>query len=438
MKRLMKITLLFLSLLIVGCNLSTPNIGDNLGVTEINFVGLESSNSKSISRPVTTVVLKFFNASDGSYVSDSENILTFNSTTGYWTASMNQAITSPFVANISGAVYIHVMAFDANEEIIYQGTSSSGNAEDFIGKSTDVHAIEGYDIGERGPGGGWVIYDKGTFDATDSKVGSSSWRYIEIAAEDLEADWVTANGIDSDCEIGSDGRVYTKDVNEIPENVILDTTDFYWGNYGGYGTLQPQLDGYGNTVKIDEMASATPQKIKGKGRYKVALASVRRDTTDVLDADLNAGENSYNFSDWFIPSKEDLNNIYKNKNEIPLSKYNLSTTSYWTSSEDVDSTTTKADLGITYAIPDENAANNWGGWSVNFYNPVITSLSVNTTISATEKIILAEAKTYNSILYEAGSTPLNDTIVLADTLVYDSAYKVVRSEIYRIRPARAF
>lgn len=125
----------------------------------------------------------------------------------------------------------------------------------------------GYKIGDRGPGGGWIFYDKG-----DSKGG---WRYLEAAAEDQALDAMWYNGVV--VQIGATGR-------EI-------------------GT------GKSNTAKII--------KIQGKGYYAARLC-----------VDYRGGGKS----DWFLPSKDELDAMYVNLKKSGL--VDFSGRFCWTSTED--------------------------------------------------------------------------------------------------------
>jgi len=103
-----------------------------------------------------------------------------------------------------------------------------------------------YRIGERGPAGGWIFYDKGN--------SSEGWRYLEAGYENLSSGISWYNGVYIDT-----GALETEP---------------------GKGKL--------NTQKIIT--------IQGVGRYAAKLCS-----------DYRGGGRS----DWYLPSKDELNLIYE-------------------------------------------------------------------------------------------------------------------------------
>lgn len=123
-----------------------------------------------------------------------------------------------------------------------------------------------YNIGERGPSGGWIFYDKGN--------SNGGWRYLEAAPGDLQGriNW-------------SNGRA-----------VKLGITSSRIGS------------GKKNTSKLVQAL--------GKGSYAAKLCT-----------NYNGG----NKNDWFLPSKEELNLMYKNLHLRGLG--NFPGEIYWSSTE---------------------------------------------------------------------------------------------------------
>lgn len=131
-----------------------------------------------------------------------------------------------------------------------------------------------YKIGDRGPAGGWIFYDK--------RNDSDGWRYLEAAPEDICASIRWHNGKETDPETG---RV-----------VITEATDTAVGT------------GRSNTMKII--------KTLGDGKYAAKLCAEYR----------GGGK-----SDWFLPSRDELGLMLKNlhvKNTGNFTDYY-----YWSSSE---------------------------------------------------------------------------------------------------------
>ncbi len=119
-------------------------------------------------------------------------------------------------------------------------------------------------IGWRGPAGGRVFYDKGTY--------SDGWRYLEAAPSDL-----------------SGGR-------------------YVWGEYGWIKTSTEIGTGYANTMKI---------------------SSYRDGDVTAAKACLDYSVNGYD--DWFLPSKDELDLMYKNLDVRGVGSF--ANDGYWSSSE---------------------------------------------------------------------------------------------------------
>jgi len=123
-----------------------------------------------------------------------------------------------------------------------------------------------YKIGDRGPAGGIIFYDKGNF--------SDGWRYMEAAPVDLKAQW-----------------------DEKAENVV------------GTGT---------------EIGS-------GKQNTEFIVAALNRKGVSGKAAQLCREYNLNGYADWFLPSKDELDLIYKNLKQKGLG--NLYDYFYWSSSQ---------------------------------------------------------------------------------------------------------
>ena len=132
-----------------------------------------------------------------------------------------------------------------------------------------------YRIGKRGPAGGWIFYDKGNY--------SNGWRYLEAAPEDLPGTY--------DWEGGWMGKLL------IP---------------GSQGTAI-------GTGKSNSHATVN-QTYRGK-EYTMTSYPARM----CMKYD-GGGKN-----DWFLPSKDELNLIFKNLEKKDIGDFKSAW--YWSSSQ---------------------------------------------------------------------------------------------------------
>ncbi len=155
-----------------------------------------------------------------------------------------------------------------------------------------VHEDSGVPIvGERGPGGGIVFFDKGSY--------SDGWRYLEAAP----AGW--------------SGSI------EDPNYIFGYYRQSSYGGNREVGTSTVLGSGRANTVAlVSSMGNLAYSVLNGSNRitYAAKVAS---------DYSVKIGDVTYN--DWFLPSKEELNEIYKALKQKNLG--NFSDVVYWSSSE---------------------------------------------------------------------------------------------------------
>ncbi|GHV10530.1 hypothetical protein FACS189491_00160 [Spirochaetia bacterium] len=154
---------------------------------------------------------------------------------------------------------------------IYRGVSDISS--DFLsGMSGSGGIVRIYRIGDTGPAGGLIFYDKGN--------NSDGWRYLEAAPQDLGyAEWGWREEED-------------------------------WG---------PEVSGTGTEV--------------GRGRRNTQLIvdALRREAYTGRAAQLCASFNYGGYTDWFLPSKDELDMMYKNLAMKGLGGFTGDW--YWSSSE---------------------------------------------------------------------------------------------------------
>ncbi|MBQ0071976.1 MAG: hypothetical protein KBS81_09040, partial [Spirochaetales bacterium] len=160
------------------------------------------------------------------------------------------------------------------EEAGYQGESYY-----HYGPESEVE----YNIGDRGPAGGWIFYDKGYY--------SDGWRYLEIASASL-------------------GNKCYGAYRATENSARLST-----------GSSYPIGSGRLNT----EMLVLT----MGNNAYTSTNSGVETTSNYAAKACLDYSVNGYD--DWFLPSRDELSMIYKNLYAQGIGSF--SAYAYWASSE---------------------------------------------------------------------------------------------------------
>ena len=134
-----------------------------------------------------------------------------------------------------------------------------------------------YKIGSTGPAGGFVFYDKGEF--------SDGWQYLESA----------------------------------PAN-----TEFtgQWGTYSLGGVLM---------IKGIEVSGTSEALGSGKANTQLILDVLKENNERGRVAQMVTQLNINGFTDWFLPSKKELDLMYKNLKACGLGNFNKGF--YWSSSQ---------------------------------------------------------------------------------------------------------
>jgi len=156
-----------------------------------------------------------------------------------------------------------------------------------------------YNIGDFGPAGGIVFYDKGIF--------SNGWRYLEVAP--VETEFRTQ-----------------------------------WGAYG------KDISGTGTVVG------------SGKRNTELIIERLRQFGETGRAAQLCASLTFDGFMDWFLPSKDELDLLFKNKNLKRLG--NFSDNGYWSSTQ-IDSNNA---LWQSFGNGSQNGYNNNGYKGANYFS----------------------------------------------------------------------
>ncbi|HEY9053223.1 MAG TPA: hypothetical protein VIO60_00245 [Rectinemataceae bacterium] len=346
MKKALTIIALCATLLFVGC------VQDVLPPVSDTVLELEIGMAKGISgsRAITynagdTAWARAFDANrnrvaigpGGTY----ESTLTWDSGISKWRGSID---LSAFSGNITFLAGVQ----NSEKEHIYRGSMTKTITPDNRNENINLTAAISYSIGDIGPGGGYIFYDKGSY-------GTDGWRYLEAAPTDLSTDW-TEDKVGSGYVIYQ-GEVYTDNAPVgygVEDTKILTKYDFYWGPAGSasttpkytYNTLSNLGKGPDNFAILDALTTVTP-KIRNKpGRKDTSLNdNPRRDTPDTIHA---INPNSMN--DWFIPSLNELQQLYVSREKVAGLD---SAAKYWSSTEDLTADQWSVESGLN--IPNASA-----------------------------------------------------------------------------------
>jgi hypothetical protein len=152
-------------------------------------------------------------------------------------------------------------------------------ASELVRKIEIAQEGDTYKIGDFGPAGGRIIYDKGVF--------SNGWRYLEVAP--LETEFVAEWG---GSEKDNRGQILWKDINGLRDEV-------------GFGKRNTQ-------IIVEHL-----NQLKETGRAAQLCTSLNFD----------------GFNDWFLPSRDELRLMFNQRDSIGLSSngdYYWSSSSYAT------------------------------------------------------------------------------------------------------------
>jgi hypothetical protein len=156
-----------------------------------------------------------------------------------------------------------------------------------------------YSIGDVGPAGGWIFYDKGSY--------SEGWRYLEAApaagGEDARAPWIAPEQLQSQ-------------------------------PVAGIGTSELIGAGHSNTSLIVAMIEETGETPPG-GAFAMSYEYSVSHAGDTFD-------------DWFLPSQEELLMMYSvlQNRAAPIGGFQPGP--YWSSSEDRDNGSAGAKIGAKF------------------------------------------------------------------------------------------
>ena len=284
--------------------------------------------------------------------------VTFNSNTGASSTTTTQAFTEGTAQALSAN------AFTAPENMpAFKGWTSDSSKKDYsvdydksattyytnceniiVTSNITLYALWGekYEVGDTGPAGGIIFYDvdadnnsendgRGPDDlssATNEASGDmlANWRYLEAAKYDIK---LTGNaiGLGTSNDRSMIPFAYYRAVGGKGSNMYVNGTEAY---DAVDCTLTDKGTGASNTVKLVTAMGET-----GNQAF-TSISSGDTETTSNYAANVCSKLSVGIYDDWFLPSLEELNLMYKNLQEEGF--VNFGDNPYWSSSEDGTST----------------------------------------------------------------------------------------------------
>ncbi len=172
-----------------------------------------------------------------------------------------------------------------------------------------------YEIGDKGPAGGYVFYDKGSY--------SDGWRYLEAAPNDLVL-------IGSEPSVDSSASGYATGTSEIlfgTYRTSADGSDLFVNGTTTYNASNCTGTAIG-TGKTNTSLLVSAMGESGEKAYDYNGTSYI--ATPYYAANLCSKLSYGGYDDWFLPSYDELCQMYAQKSSIG----GLEDSYYWSSSED--------------------------------------------------------------------------------------------------------
>lgn len=227
---------------------------------------------------------------------------------------------------------LHIISVEATaggktyEESIY--VSVSDNA------SIGTAGPNGYGVGARGPSGGYIFYDCDEDNTEDDPDGADNltsatcgWRYLEAAPSDIYID-------DPDDMDKGLRRISATEIGIVFGAIINnDGKDLYVNGTLNYSEADCTLLSIGSGKRNTELLVAAMGDSVRWDRVDTSLAT-HYAAKECLNYSME--NNGIVFSDWFLPSKDELMMMYTNLCLNGLGSFHSSpdtTTHYWSSSE---------------------------------------------------------------------------------------------------------
>jgi len=352
-----KISFVFISTIcliisLVACDLSFFTSNQSTTSFEVS-TSLPSERNSSSSRDInsdyasiSSVYVKVFDANGIHLPANTvHEMSTMSYADGHWSGTVQ------LKSAVSGEILFTLWAIDADGHHLYSGSGTLTVGTN--GNSITIPTKVGYSVGDKGPGGGYIIYSASDY--------TGGWKYLEASRSDFSYTWEGIL-IDNDLAVNTTtGDVYVTNgsgydfdgdgTKELAQNdIAMHAYEWYWsipdfetapsGDLSGnLGTLRSIGDGKENNIllKLDAISGVTPQIKKMPGRKVVEASNRRRDGAKTLGGGILYDGITHDpmaingYDDWFIPSKDELHAMYNQRVTLNLDG------KYWSSTESADS-----------------------------------------------------------------------------------------------------
>ena len=205
--------------------------------------------------------------------------------------------------------YLHVWVYSDDETRIFDFDN------DTVTGDIELKAVwkEPYNIGDKGPAGGWIFYDAGSVQKSTYRDSSGSevtyyWRYLEAAPEDIT--------------ITQGTTVYETYVFGYFYNDK--SKQFTWV---GAQSKEIGAGRLNTTLLVNAMGSAA------YAESNTSSSRTDRYAAKVCD-DFKLPNGEVTYDDWFLPSLKELEQVYKNLFKATPTIGGLRESWYWSSSEE--------------------------------------------------------------------------------------------------------
>ncbi len=290
----------------VGCNLSEMN-------GTWSYCSLEDCTGM-IFRGLSLTHSNINNCSDLYISSQRSSIQSTNMTNNFWGYDKTKEMMQSSDKDDLSFIIDYYDNFDLSK-VLWSGFVEDPFADvGYQGSSYDISGqYNSYSIGDTGPAGGYIVYDKGFY--------SDGWRYIEVAPYDLFQD---EDGTLSVLNADGESKFIFGNIRTASNG-----TNLYVNGTTEYNLFNCTTTGVGAGKRNTELLVDSRKDVAygwSSGSDRTSIYAAR------LCSELSYTYNGVFYDDWQLPSRDELNLLYNKLYRRGIG--NFKEDWYWTSSED--------------------------------------------------------------------------------------------------------